>query len=92
MRHVAAFVLPRHAGIISPASTTYHPEGAAVRPGLDIRDRKHGGKIATKLTSARGLLMSLPHVASMFVVFVFYGFANQMYSPFLRTQYIDPKK
>lgn len=40
MRHVAAFVLPRHAGIISPPSAMLHPEGAVVKLGLDIRERK----------------------------------------------------
>lgn len=42
MRHVAAFVLPRHAGIISPPSAMHHPEGAVVRSGLDTRERKRG--------------------------------------------------
>lgn len=40
MRHVAAFVLPRHAGIISPPSIMHHPEGTVVRSGLDTRERK----------------------------------------------------
>ena len=40
MRHVAAFVLPRHAGIISPPSAMHHPEGTVVRSGLDTRERK----------------------------------------------------
>lgn len=47
MRHVEAFVLPRHAGIISPPSAMLHPEGIVVRSGLDIRERKQGG-IGTK--------------------------------------------
>lgn len=55
MRHVAAFVLPRHAGIISPPSTMHHPEGVVVGFGLDTRERKQGAKTATKPMYARGL-------------------------------------
>lgn len=54
MRHVAAFVLPRHAGIISPPSAMHHPEGAVFRSGLDTRERKRGpgggGCTATKVS------------------------------------------
>lgn len=40
MGHAAVFVLPRHAGIISPPSIMHHPEGTVVRSGLDTRERK----------------------------------------------------
>ena len=45
MRHVAAFVLPRHAGIISPSAPPPRItlKALVARSGLDTRERKRGG-------------------------------------------------
>lgn len=63
MRHVAAFVLLRHAGIISPPSAMLHPEGAVGMSGLDREGsgRKTGTKPVHFLRTF--LMMSPLHTA-----------------------------
>lgn len=62
MRHVAVFVLPRHAGIISPPSIMHHPKGTAVRSGLDTRERKDCNH--TDVCWRTLLIVFSPHIAS----------------------------
>lgn len=74
MRHVAAFVLLRHAGIISPPSAMLHPEGAVVRSGLDREGsrRKTGSKPMHFLRTF--LMMSPLHTACVDYQLVFFFF------------------
>lgn len=53
-----SFVLPRHAGIISPPCTTFHPAGITVRSGVDSREWKQ----RSDCNQAAGYYRTSPHL------------------------------